>query len=188
MSGSGRLVGAVLCGGASTRMGRDKALVPIDGQAMAVRVAGALRAAGCDPVVAIGGDAVALGALGLAVVPDGWPGEGPLGGVVTALSSHPGADAVAVVACDTPWMTPDSIELLVDALAGTPAADAAIAVTDRIEPLCVVWRRSALPAMRAAFLAGERRVHAALASLHVVDVVVHAGDLRNVNSPDDLPD
>ena len=42
--------GAVLCGGASRRMGSDKALLGVEGRAMAVRVAGALAAAGGRPV------------------------------------------------------------------------------------------------------------------------------------------
>ncbi len=41
------LAGAVLTGGSSTRMGADKALVEVDGVAMAARVAHALRASGC---------------------------------------------------------------------------------------------------------------------------------------------
>ena len=52
--------GVVLTGGASRRMGRDKALLPVDGVPMAVRVATAMIAAGAHPVVALGGDADGL--------------------------------------------------------------------------------------------------------------------------------
>src|SRR5205085_1408893 len=67
----------------------------------AERVADALRAAGADPVVAIGGDEPALRALGLTVVADAHPGEGPLGGIITALEAlGERAELVAVLACD----------------------------------------------------------------------------------------
>ena len=48
--------GAVLTGGRSSRMGRDKATLPVDGVPMAARVADALRRAGAEPVLAVGGD------------------------------------------------------------------------------------------------------------------------------------
>ncbi|MBU6317480.1 MAG: NTP transferase domain-containing protein, partial [Acidobacteria bacterium] len=76
-----RVIGAVLCGGRSSRMGRDKALVPHRGIPMVRSVADALTAGGCSEVVAVGGDTVGLGTLGFDVTPDLHPGEGPLGGV-----------------------------------------------------------------------------------------------------------
>ncbi|WP_434127450.1 molybdenum cofactor guanylyltransferase, partial [Enterococcus faecium] len=59
-----RFAGAVLTGGDSRRMGTDKALIEVDGGPLARRVANALRAAGADPVIAVGGDLEALGDLG----------------------------------------------------------------------------------------------------------------------------
>jgi len=106
------VAGAVLTGGTSRRMGRDKATLEIDGVAMARRVADALIAAGCAPVVAVGGDATRLGAIGIPVVDDDWPGEGPLGGIITALR-HSERAAVVVAACDLPWLDAPTIERLV---------------------------------------------------------------------------
>jgi molybdenum cofactor guanylyltransferase len=81
--------GAVLCGGASRRMGRDKALIALEGRALAVRVAEAVAAAGASGVVAVGGDLEGLRAAGLAAVPDrDGPGAGPLAGILTALTIH----------------------------------------------------------------------------------------------------
>ena len=54
---------------------------------MAVRVARALAAAGAEPVLAIGGDGDALERLGMAWQPDRFPGEGPLGGLLTAFGA-----------------------------------------------------------------------------------------------------
>ena len=68
-------------------MGRDKALLLVEGVPMAQRVAEALRAAGATEVLAIGGDAPALTALGLHLRPDDRPGDGPLPATITALGA-----------------------------------------------------------------------------------------------------
>ncbi|MEQ1701324.1 MAG: molybdenum cofactor guanylyltransferase [Ilumatobacteraceae bacterium] len=179
------VVGAVLCGGASTRMGRDKALLPVDGVAMAAHVAAALRGGGCDEVVAIGGDAVGLAAVGLTVVPDEFPGDGPLGGVITALAAHPDASMVVIVACDLPRLQPSSVAAL---LAALPGHEVAVATGDagRPQPVCAAWQPSAVAALRPAFVAGERRMMQAIGLLVQVTVPVPAQDLANVNTPSDL--
>jgi molybdopterin-guanine dinucleotide biosynthesis protein A len=183
------VAGAVLTGGASRRMGRDKATLPVDGIAMARRVADALIAGGCATVLAVGGDTDGLARLGLEAIPDGWPGEGPVGGIVTALAA---TDAPTVVAaCDLPWLDAATVGALVAAFVDAGAdpegaqADAFVAVTDRIEPLCALWQPAALPPLRAAFAAGERAVHRALGGLRVVTVRVDPAALRNVNTPED---
>jgi molybdopterin-guanine dinucleotide biosynthesis protein A len=181
------LVGAVLCGGRSTRMGRDKAFVEIDGVPMARRVADALAAAGCSTVVAIGGDADGLAALGISTVADGWPGEGPVGGVRTALSEFSDAKTIVIVACDTPWLEGPAVASLVHALAAEPVAVVAVAHTDRMEPLCAAWRPSALPELAEAMDAGERRLHAIVAALRSATVQLEPHVLRNVNAPTDVP-
>lgn len=180
-----RVVGAVLCGGASTRMGRDKALLPVDGVAMAAHVAAALRGGGCDEVVAIGGDSTGLAALGLTAVPDEFPGEGPLGGVITALTAQTDASAVVVVACDLPRLQPSSVAAL---LAALPGHEVAVATGDagRPQPVCAAWQPSAVAALRPAFADGERRMMNAIGLLAPVAVPVPAQDLANVNTPDDL--
>lgn len=181
--GAELVLGAVLCGGASRRMGRDKALLPIDGVAMAARVAAALREGGCDEVVAIGGDAIGLAQLGLTFVADEFPGEGPLGGVITALAAHAGAAAVVVVACDLPALRPATVRALVAAL---PGHDVAVATAGRPQPVCAAWRPAAEATLRSAFAHGERRMMAAFASLSQVAVPVEVQDLANVNTPEDL--
>lgn len=173
-------IGAVLCGGASRRMGVDKATIPVDGVAMARRVADALVEARCSPVVAIGGDSVELSRLGLEHVDDEFPGEGPLGGILTALSV---GSPAAVVACDLPNLRAATVEKLIAALGDH---DAAIAHTDRAEPLCAVWSDRAASVLRAQFQSGERAVHRALDGLDIAWVTVSPADLRNVNTPGDL--
>ena len=165
-------------------MGRDKALVPVEGTAMAVRVAAALRGAGASPVLAVGGDRPALVALGLEWVADRFPGQGPLGGLLSAFAAVPGAELVAVVATDLPRLTASVLRTELSELAGH---DVALARTDRLEPLCGIWRiATCRPVLEAEFGRGQRSVHRAIEGLDVVEVTVDASLLRNVNAPADL--
>jgi molybdopterin-guanine dinucleotide biosynthesis protein A len=182
-----RWTGAVLTGGASTRMGTDKALLEVAGEPMAVRVARALRTAGATGVVCIGGDDDALAALGLAVVPDEHPGEGPLGALITALgaSAHP---VVVVAPCDLLAPDPAVATALRAALRAEPEADAAVAVVDGVrQPLDGAYRRTCRPRLVEVFTRGERSVRRALLELLVVEVTIPGADaLRDADTPEDL--
>lgn len=163
-------------------MGRDKATLEWQGLPLAVRVAGVLAAAGCEPVVQVGGSP----ATGLSVVADRFPGEGPLGGVLTALgaSQHP---LVAVVACDLPRLGAGTIIRLVDTLREQPDAGVVLADSGRPEPLCAVWRvAAALPVMVDRWGGGERSLVGLLADLVAVTVPVAPGEVLNANTPVDL--
>lgn len=178
--------GAVLTGGASRRMGQDKALLPIAGSPLAAMVASVVQAAGGDPVVAIGGNEPALTAIGLEVVPDRWPGEGPLGGLLSALRWSPAA-RVAVVACDMPWLDVATIREL--AATDPAASEVVMAFSDRLEPLCAIWDvEHCAPALQAAFDSGERSVRRAIRGLRVRRVeLADPGPVRDVDAPGDLP-
>jgi molybdenum cofactor guanylyltransferase len=180
------LCGVVLTGGASRRMGRTKALVEVDGAPMATSVAAALRSAGCTSVVALGGDPEELMPLDVPVVPDDHPGEGPLGGIATALRLFGAAD-VLVVACDLPFLGTDELGRLVDGARRHGDADVVVAWSGRREPTCALWRPSARAVVATAFDGGERAVHAVLDTLAVVEVELPAAALRNINAPTDLP-
>jgi molybdopterin-guanine dinucleotide biosynthesis protein A len=165
-------------------MGRDKATLPFHGVPMGARVAAALRGAGCEPVVAVGGAEALLAPLGLEVVPDLVPGIGPIGGLAAAVARFPDHDAVVAVACDVPLLVPEVVRSLLDALVA--GVDVAVAVTDRREPLCAAWRTSMAPVLEAAVRSGERRIWKVLDGAAVAEVQVDAAYLRNMNSPDDL--
>jgi molybdopterin-guanine dinucleotide biosynthesis protein A len=174
------MIGAVLCGGSSSRMGVDKATLEVGGLAMSRRVADALVAAGCSSVVAIGGDPLQLAAVGVQTIPDKYPGDGPLGGILTALGL---GTPCLVVACDLPRLGAEVLSGLVEAIGDH---DAAIARSDRVEPLCAAWSTRAASVLQASFDAGERAVHRAIADLDVAWVAVPAEALHNVNTPADL--
>ena len=177
--------GVVLCGGASRRMGRDKALLEVSGRALALRVAYALRAAGAEPVLAVGGDLDALAVLGLPGVPDQEPGEVPLTGILTALAQ--GAAPVTFVAgCDLVAPSAVAVTATVAALA---AADVAVPLVDgRRQWMHAAWRAGAAAPLAAAFAAGERAVHAAVAAggLRVADLSLPAAAVADADTPADL--
>jgi len=171
-------------------MGRTKALIEIDGVAMASIVATALRDAGCVNVVAYGGNPVELEPLGMPVLPDLHPGSGPLGGVLGVLEVFAGADhdvgGVFVVACDLPALTGADLAGIVESARAHPDADVVVARTSAIEPTCGLWNPLATGRLRRFFDEGERALHAAIAHLTSVEVDIDPAALRNINTPDDL--
>ena len=188
-----RVAGAVLTGGGSTRMGTDKALLEVDGVALARRVHDALVAGGCTPVVAVGGSTAALEALGLTVVPDTHPGEGPLGAILAALDALAarGADVVVVLGCDLPDAHPAAVRAVVAPflVPGAPILDAVVPRGERRHMHHAAWHVRARPVLRAAFDAGERAPRRVLDRLVVHELPVADLDprwLRDLDTPDDL--
>ena len=185
-----RFTGAVLTGGASRRLGTDKALLEIDGQALAERSAAALRDAGATEVLAIGGDLDALGRLTAVdrAVPDLHPGEGPLGGVLSAFAAA-ADDVVVVLACDVPGIAASDVRALLDALNAEPTAAVAHAVVgDRAQPLTAAWRVSrAEDVARSVFAAGERAPRLLFDFVATVPVTTLANSaVDDIDSPADL--
>lgn len=99
---SAKPLGAILTGGRSTRMGRDKADVVVDGTTMLQRVAKALTAV-TDRVVLLGPDRD-----GWECWPDSVHSQGPLAGIATALARADAARVLAV-AVDHPFVRPETL-------------------------------------------------------------------------------
>lgn len=124
--------GVVLAGGASTRMGRPKALLPLGSVTFISHVLATLRAAGLDDLVVVSGthdaeigDAVAaLGMPGVRVVHNPRHGEGQITSLHAALNAidHPGVSAVLVTLVDHPLVKRDTVRRLIDAWLGTRAS------------------------------------------------------------------
>ena len=168
-------------------MGTDKSLIELDGVAMAERVATTLEAAGCDPVVFVGGDERALAVTGRRFVPDRWPGEGPVGGVVTALEAVAGSQPVGVVvcACDLPDLTVDAVRAVIGA--DSDRSDVRVADTGRLEPMLACWSPATAGRLAALFTGGGiRALHQVILLFDAVTVPVDPAALRNVNRLADL--
>jgi molybdopterin-guanine dinucleotide biosynthesis protein A len=166
-------------------MGTDKALVEVDGVAMAVRVAAALAEGGCDPVVCQGGDTQSLAALGMTIVADTHPGGGPVAGILDALSAAP-AGSVVVCACDLPWLDGRTVNALIAVADARPDADVVVAYDAAGPHLAGVWRTGSREPLEALVAGGIRSYRGALERLNTVHVDVPPAVVANVNSPGDL--
>jgi molybdopterin-guanine dinucleotide biosynthesis protein A len=174
----------VLAGGRSSRMGRDKALLPYRGGALVESVARAVaQAAGS---VALVGGAASYEGLGFPLVADLYPGEGPLGGILSALASGFAAWNL-IVACDMPELSAKLLEELLDAAERSDAeALLPCGPSGMLEPLCAAYHRSSYGALDAAFARGIRKVTAAFGGLRVIEwPVPERLSLQNVNTPED---
>jgi molybdopterin-guanine dinucleotide biosynthesis protein A len=82
------IVGLILAGGLSSRMGEDKALLSIDGETLLERTARVLRKAGAA--------SIAISGSRPGGVPDRWPLAGPVGGIASAVATLPDAELLIV--------------------------------------------------------------------------------------------
>ncbi|HEY5650688.1 MAG TPA: NTP transferase domain-containing protein, partial [Acidimicrobiia bacterium] len=107
----GKLVGVILAGGASRRMGEDKALVEVAGRPMLAWVATALEAS-TDRILVAGPERA--GWSDLTFVNDaGAPHRGPLAGVAAAMPHVDQGDLVVVVGVDQPWVRTETLRSIV---------------------------------------------------------------------------
>jgi molybdenum cofactor guanylyltransferase len=165
-------------------MGRDKALLPFRGGVLAQAIAKEVKAA-AGWAAFVGSPAKEVPS-GFGMVPDSYPGEGPLGGILTALQNTT-ADWNLIVACDMPHVSAAFLRQLLDA-AEAWDVDALLPAgpSHRLEPLCAVYHRRARQALDAAFASGQRKVIGALEGLPVAVLLVgEAAPLQNVNTPAD---
>lgn len=170
--------GVVLCGGASTRMGSDKANLVLAGRPLALWVADALQAAGADPVVAQGGSPPPP----LEAEPDSAPHAGPLAALVDALERH---GDVLVCPTDVPTVPTELLSALVERARST-GAPVVLARSDRPEPLIGHYAGAALATLRAGLNAGARGPKEVLDIESVPTVQAAASAVLNVNMPADL--
>lgn len=196
---------AILAGGASRRFGSDKLLAVVDGRALIDGVLDVARDAGASQIVAIGPRR--RGHRDLVWLPDRWPGEGPLGGVLTALT---------LLECDVIAIPGDLVGLEVGLLTRLIGDDPAVAqpatrpernhigaaltrVPRQNHDVFVVsstgdpahhfgmarWNYQCRNALEQMFAAGIRSIHDAIARLDTG--VLQGGDtIRDIDEPADI--
>ncbi|HEX5572620.1 MAG TPA: molybdenum cofactor guanylyltransferase [Ktedonobacterales bacterium] len=167
------VLGVALAGGASRRMGRDKAALELEGEPLLRRSVARLRLALAE-VIVVGAPTFAPLIPATRLVADDWPGRGPLGGLATALraAEASGAGWALLVACDMPFIQPALLRAMARLALATPEAQAVALRGPRgLEPLHAVYARSCLPLALARLAAGDdASLHALLATLSVREI------------------
>ena len=184
---------AVLAGGLSTRMGRDKALLKVEGEPLVRRTARTLESL-FQNVIVVTNRAEVADAARVPSVGDGHANKGPLAGVEAVLNYF--GESTFIVACDLPYLNTDLIEY--QCQQWNPQWDALAAQSeDGIEPLHAIWAPSALPVVAPALEAPRppslRRL---LSELQVGTLTVeqarrfdaHLRCFDNWNTPEDVED
>ena len=146
---------AIQAGGRSSRMGRDKAHVQLDGRPLIEHVLAQVNGL-TDDILITTNDQASLAHLELPMASDAEPGAGALPGLRTALAAATG-EHVLVVAVDMPFLRR---KLLAYLLALSPYADVVVPMWDgRLQPTCAVYKREVcLGAVDAALAAGKQRM------------------------------
>jgi molybdopterin-guanine dinucleotide biosynthesis protein A len=166
----------ILAGGASRRMGQDKALLPAGSRTLLEIMAA--KAGTLTERIAIVGPTERYGHLGWPVLPDEVALSGPLSGLVTALRAG-WAEWNLVLACDLPYIPGPFLRQIFD----TAKNSRALAVHAEGQPLCGVYHARCLPAAEAALAAKRLKMLDFTASLPSQAVPADPTWLTNINDP-----
>lgn len=184
-----RIEGAILAGGRSSRMGRDKSALVLGGVSVLERVGGSMA-----PLVTrirVIGNRVRE-SRGYVVQPDLREGLGPLSGIHAALATAE-APSVLVIACDLPFVTTKLLAGLIELLEN--GIEAVVPrVSGRALPVLALYRRACLERLEARLDRGELKAQqfvASLATTYVDEDVLERLDpqgicLKNINTPEDF--
>ena len=153
------VLGLVLCGGESRRMGKDKALLELACTSL-IRRALAVVQPLVDELVIGTGEASRYPELGIECVLDVVPGAGPLAGLCAGLelAEARGHEWIAVLACDTPRLEVDLFRVLLATARGDDVDACLFESASGMEPLCGVYRVSCLGPIRSALDSGRLRL------------------------------
>ncbi|MCG3156864.1 MAG: putative molybdenum cofactor guanylyltransferase [bacterium] len=166
----------ILAGGKSSRLGRDKALLPWQGTTILAALATRLQQAFAHVLIVTTPDHQVDSPAGR-IVYDLIPGKNSLGGLHAGLMQSP-AQKNFVCACDMPLLLP---ELAQDLMARSSGFEVVIPhVHDRLQPLCAVYDQACLPFIARALAAGQLRMTGWLSHVHVREV--SEAELRQVDA------
>ena len=178
------LAAVILAGGSALRFGGEKASFPVEGRPMLTRVYDALA-----PVVEkilISVQRPEQAPESLEFVLDAFPDRGPLAGIDAGLAAVD-ATWLLVVACDMPYLTSDSIRLLLEARSEHLDAVVACDSAGRLHPLCACYRTSIRGTVRDRLERGLLSLHGLIEALpNVAKIPLPDSTLANINEKPDL--
>ena len=178
----------IAAGGKSTRMGRDKRFLPLDGEALLARTLRMGRMAGFSSIVlAAEGERSDLTALaeeyGAQLVTDELPAQGPAAAIAAGLAAAK-TEWALVLSADMPFYDFELVRTFLPYANGDTQVILPT-LSGYWQPLAALYRRDAGAAFGTAIARGDRKLGVILRGLAVCEVplTVDAGLFFNVNTP-----
>ncbi|MBT2657703.1 molybdenum cofactor guanylyltransferase [Bacillus sp. ISL-18] len=154
----------ILAGGKSSRMGTNKALLKINEKTNIERIVDKLKLL-FDDIILVTNDSEQYEFLSVRMVPDHYPGQGPLAGVQAGLTASD-YDLNLIVACDMPFLSNELAEALVT---NALHYDAVIPVIHgKQQPLFSVFKKQTAAVIEEQIQAGQLRMKHLLDHLNVL--------------------
>jgi molybdopterin-guanine dinucleotide biosynthesis protein A len=184
------VTGALLAGGESRRMGRDKAMLLLRGEPLWQIQLELLRKLGPTEIFVSARTDPVWRPADVPFVADDPPSRGPLSGLASSLAKMRNTHLLAL-AIDMPFMTEKYLKLLCNQIA--PRRGVIPKIEDRFEPLAAIYPQEALANVRRALSGTDfslQTVAARLAAAGKLQVTLVTSKERklfsNVNEPVDL--
>ncbi len=184
----------ILAGGKSSRMGSDKALLEAvpGGLRLIEMVLAAVRPVTGSLIISTNQPA-GYTWLNLPLVPDNYPGLGPLAGLEAGLATS-NASYNLLVACDMPYVKTEALRLLLSEMRPGIQAVVPLNQAGRPEPLCAVYSQECLPAIRRHLLSGSLKMTGWLSEVETSFVAADKfrvvdpdySSFKNLNTPNDI--
>jgi molybdenum cofactor guanylyltransferase len=144
----------ILAGGKSSRMGRDKAWLQVDGESLLARQVRLVREVGANEVFISGRANTDYSGLGCRVVRDRLVDAGPLGGIESSLAAS-SSSLLLVLAVDMPKMQVQLLSRLVSRCG--ERVGVIPRVNGKIEPLAAFYPKAAAGLIEESFSASRRK-------------------------------
>jgi molybdenum cofactor guanylyltransferase len=184
------LSAVILAGGASSRMGRDKAWIEVDSQSLITRALGTVRSLDITEIFVSGRRDTDYSALQCTVLLDGEPGLGPLAGIERSLDATQNS-LLLVLAVDLPGMNAGFLAKLVAQCDGQTGVIPEL--SGQLEPLAAIYPKACHPLARDRLQQRRLSVRDFARACHQKDAVktfavcaADAGCFKNCNQPSDL--
>jgi molybdopterin-guanine dinucleotide biosynthesis protein A len=188
------VLGVLLAGGRSRRMGQDKAWTLLAGRPLIGHARARLEPQVAALAISANGDPAPFAALGLPVLPDPAPDHpGPLAGILAGMrhaqTQEPALDWVATAPVDAPFVPSDLVARLAEAMRGSGAPVGVARSAGKRHPVCALWSAALADRLDQVLAGGLRRVDlwAREQGCVLVDWPAEPTDpFLNLNTPEDL--